>query len=149
MKRFLVALTLCTALLTSCTKEVVNDDTQKDTPEMRTARTAIDETSKCLLSGQWKIGSYITATGDITKQYSSLVMNFTPIGHVIAFRSGVNSSGDWSVSYIDDKVRLGLTFTNIADLYSIGDNWNILACSTSAIKLQNIFDKKEILTLVK
>jgi hypothetical protein len=149
MKKFAVVLTLSATFLISCTKDNINEDTQRDTPEMTIARTAIDQTNKCLISGQWQVGQYVKENINQTKVFDNYLFNFTSIGHIVANRDGLTASGDWATSYVDDRLRVSFNFSSAADLKTISDDWSVIECTNNVIKLQNVLDNNEILTLVK
>ena len=93
--------------------------------------------TEVIVSGAWKISSFIDGTEDKTDDYNGYVFTFSTNGTSLAVRNSTSINGNWA-SYVDsDYSKLELSFFGDT-LEEIEDDWRIIEFSEVLIKLRHM-----------
>jgi hypothetical protein len=93
--------------------------------------------SEVIVSGPWKIFSFIDGGEDKTADYLGYVFTFSANGTSLAVRNATSLTGNWA-SYVDsDYSKLELSFLGDT-LEEIEDDWRVIEFSETLIKLSNV-----------
>ncbi|WP_248722224.1 hypothetical protein [Seonamhaeicola sp. ML3] len=88
-----------------------------------------------LISGIWKVASYMVQDADLTENYSDYVIGFREEGKLFAEGDGRNIFGSW-LSYRNEGLHLGVKF-NDEVLKEFNHRWRIKEVSPNRIELKD------------
>lgn len=93
--------------------------------------------SEVIVSGSWKISSFIDGDEDKTADYNGYVFTFSANGTSLAVRNTTSLDGNWA-SYVDsDYSKLELSFLGDT-LEEIEDDWRVIEFNGTLIKLSHV-----------
>jgi len=127
MKKITFALFSLIVLLSSCKKDsVVN----------------VDNTEKTLSKGDWKATTFTEDGSNHLSHISGYVFTFEDNGTLKAVKSGVTTTGTWSVGEesgddSNNEIHLNINFTT-DPLTEIADDWHVISISSAKIELEDV-----------
>jgi hypothetical protein len=93
--------------------------------------------SEVIVSGSWKISSFIDGSEDKTADYEGYIFTFSANGTSLAVRNATSLNGNWA-SYVDsNESKLELSFFGDT-LEEIEDDWRVIEFSEALIKLRHV-----------
>ena len=93
--------------------------------------------SEVIVSGSWKISSFIDGSENKTSDYEGYIFTFSANGTSLAVRNATSLNGNWA-SYVDsDYAKLELSFFGDT-LDEIEDDWRVIEFNGTLIKLSDV-----------
>lgn len=127
MKKITFALFAVVLLFSSCKKDNA---------------VSVKNTENTISKGSWKATTFIEdGTNELT-HLSGYVFTFEDNGTVKAVKSGVTTTGTWSVGEesgddSDSNIHLNINFTT-DPLTEISDDWHVMSVTSSKIELEDV-----------
>lgn len=127
MKKITFALFAVVLLFSSCKKDNA---------------VSVKNTENTISKGSWKATSFIEDGNDELSDISDYVFTFEDNGTVKAVKSGVTTTGTWSVGEesgddSDSNIHLNINFTT-DPLTKIADDWHVMSVTSSKIELEDV-----------
>lgn len=127
MKKITFALFAVVLLFSSCKKDNA---------------VSVKNTENTISKGSWKATTFIEDGTDELTHLSGYVFTFEDNGTVKAVKSGVTTTGTWSVGEesgddSNSNIHLNINFTT-DPLTEISDDWHVMSVTSSKIELEDV-----------
>jgi hypothetical protein len=125
-KNILIILTIIPFFIASCSDDKNSSNNQ------------VTDVKNNVMSGSWKVLSYIDSGKDETYHYNGFVFTFQSGGTVSAVSSAMTATGTWSVSSSSSMDKFIMLFATVDPFDDLNDDWDILEHSSTVLKLRDI-----------
>jgi hypothetical protein len=127
-KYFLICLTGLCMILTSCSKDELNDSTPVTTQAVNAS----------LTTGGWKITLFNRNGNDITDEFRSFRFTFSDNKTVMAINEILTAHGAWDTEVKEGRTSLKIAFPNPPFITMLNGEWPVVEKTNSKIILENV-----------